>query len=232
VSQRKNATEIARSPQVVGTIHSPGSLRKALRLRKGAVDFLEVRVDHFIDDLDLLRRAMPQLQLPYIVTVRHAGEGGAHPLSFAARKDLYREFTPGAAWLDLEIRSAGQLRGTIAEAHAAGVRLILSDHYFRSTPPLVRLAGRTKLAAAAGADLCKIAALTRGPAELGRLLALFSRSGKLPLSVMGMGAFGKVSRLLLAHAGSVLNYGYLDEPQVSGQWEATLLKQRLAELVS
>jgi hypothetical protein len=29
----------------------------------------------------------------------------------------------------------------------------------------------------------------------------------------------------------VLNYGYLDEPQVSGQWEATLLKQRLAELV-
>jgi 3-dehydroquinate dehydratase-1 len=58
-----------------------------------------------------------------------------------------------------------------------------------------------------------------------------SKPGKLPLSVMGMGAYGKVSRLLLARAGSVLNYGYLDEPQVSGQWEATLLKQRLAELV-
>jgi len=30
--------------------------------------------------------------------------------------------------------------------------------------------------------------------------------------------------------GSALNYGYLDEPNAPGQWEATLLKQRLAEL--
>jgi 3-dehydroquinate dehydratase-1 len=47
---------------------------------------------------------------------------------------------------------------------------------------------------------------------------------------MGMGALGKVSRLVFAEAGSVLNYGYLDRPNASGQWEATLLKQRLKEL--
>ena len=47
---------------------------------------------------------------------------------------------------------------------------------------------------------------------------------------MGMGRLGKISRLLLAQAGSVLNYGYLDQPNASGQWEATLLKKRLAEL--
>jgi 3-dehydroquinate dehydratase-1 len=47
---------------------------------------------------------------------------------------------------------------------------------------------------------------------------------------MGMGALGKVSRLLFARAGSVLNYGYLDQPNASGQWEATLLKERLKEL--
>ena len=52
----------------------------------------------------------------------------------------------------------------------------------------------------------------------------------MPLSVMGMGRFGKISRLLLAQAGSVLNYGYLDRPNASGQWEARLLKSRLAEL--
>jgi 3-dehydroquinate dehydratase-1 len=49
---------------------------------------------------------------------------------------------------------------------------------------------------------------------------------------MGMGRFGKVSRLLLAQAGSVLNYGYLDRPNASGQWEATILKQRLKELAT
>ena len=47
---------------------------------------------------------------------------------------------------------------------------------------------------------------------------------------MGMGRFGKVSRLLFAQAGAVLNYGYLDKPNASGQWEATLLKKRIAEL--
>jgi 3-dehydroquinate dehydratase-1 len=47
---------------------------------------------------------------------------------------------------------------------------------------------------------------------------------------MGMQKLGKVSRLTLAVAGSRLNYGYLGEPQVSGQWPARLLKQRLAEL--
>jgi 3-dehydroquinate dehydratase type I len=191
VSQRKNATEIAGSVQVVGTIHSPGSLRKALRLREGAVDFLEVRVDHFIDKLDLLRRAVSQLPLPYIVTVRHAAEGGAHRLSSTARRDLYSDFAQGAAWIDLEIRSATSLQSTIADSQAGGARVILSDHYFRSTPSLVRLAARVKLARAAGADLCKVAALTRDPSELGRLLGLLSKPGKLPLSVMGMGAYGK-----------------------------------------
>ena len=85
-------------------------------------------------------------------------------------------------------------------------------------------------ARAAGADICKLAARADTPAALAQLLAVFSRRPALPLSVMGMGTFGKISRLLLAQAGSVLNYGYLDQPNASGQWEAVLLQKRLAEL--
>ncbi len=55
---------------------------------------------------------------------------------------------------------------------------------------------------------------------LAQLLGIFGKKQPLPLSVMGMGRFGKISRLLLAQAGSVLNYGYLDRPNASGQWEA------------
>ena len=47
---------------------------------------------------------------------------------------------------------------------------------------------------------------------------------------MGMGEFGKVSRLALASAGSVLNYGYLGDAQLPGQWPAVELKRRLQEL--
>jgi 3-dehydroquinate dehydratase-1 len=48
---------------------------------------------------------------------------------------------------------------------------------------------------------------------------------------MGMGPLGKVSRLVLAAAGSRLNYGYLDKPQVPGQWPAPELVRRLEEVL-
>jgi hypothetical protein len=49
---------------------------------------------------------------------------------------------------------------------------------------------------------------------------------------MGMGDLGKVSRLVLPLAGARLVYGYLDRPQVEGQWPAAVLAARLAELSS
>ena len=48
---------------------------------------------------------------------------------------------------------------------------------------------------------------------------------------MGMGPMGRVSRLVLAAAGSCLNYGYLDRAQVPGQWPAAELKRRIAEVL-
>jgi 3-dehydroquinate dehydratase-1 len=115
-------------------------------------------------------------------------------------------------------------------ARTHGVELVLSHHDFRATPSPSRLETLQRSAQAAGADIFKVAALTSTPRDLSSLLSLLSNRSKLPLSVMGMGALGKVSRLVFAEAGSVLNYGYLDRPNASGQWEATLLKQRLKEL--
>jgi 3-dehydroquinate dehydratase-1 len=70
-----------------------------------------------------------------------------------------------------------------------------------------------------GADIVKIAVKTETVAEVSRLLALLEDASG-PLAVMGMGALGRASRLLFAKAGSVLNYGWLDKPQVPGQWSA------------
>jgi 3-dehydroquinate dehydratase-1 len=48
---------------------------------------------------------------------------------------------------------------------------------------------------------------------------------------MGMGPLGKVSRLVLPSAGSLLVYGYLDRPQVEGQWPAEEVARRLREVM-
>jgi 3-dehydroquinate dehydratase-1 len=151
-------------------------------------------------------------------------------LSIPQRRDLYARFLPFATCIDVELRSLEKLAGTVAEARRAGVKLIVSAHHFRSMPSAVRLQWTIRQAHAAGADICKLAALADSAAALEPLLKTLSRQQPVPLSVMGMGRFGKISRLLLAQAGSVLNYGYLDRPNASGQWEARLLKKRLAEL--
>jgi 3-dehydroquinate dehydratase-1 len=219
------------SPKVVGTIHSEGSLRRALQIQAGEIDLLELRVDHFSDQPERLLKAIPKLAVPLIVTVRHPAEGGANALSLAKRKDLIRQFTGLANYLDVELRSTRALEREIADAHAQGLQIIVSDHHFKSTPSLEKLEERREAAKAAGADLFKIATRTNSLADVATLTALLASARSLRMSVMGMGPFGKVSRLLFARGGSALNYGYLDQSQVPGQWEATLLKIRVQELM-
>jgi len=229
MSAAKISSVLAQKPSVVGTIHSPESLRRGLRLRPGEVDFLELRVDHFANAPQLLLASLRRLRFPLIVTVRDPREGGAHELSAARRRALFGEFLGAAALIDLELRSVPGLQDVLLEAKRRGIGVILSQHHFRRTPTPAQLAAAVARARAAGADICKIATRAERPADVAKLLTLFRIRG-LPLSVMAMGAFGKASRLLLAQAGSILNYGYLDRPNASGQWEATTLRKRLNEL--
>lgn len=227
---RKNSRDLLSKPRIVAAIHSPESLRAALRLRPGTVDLLEFRVDHFATDPASLLRAAPQLAAPLIVTVRHPAEGGQNALSPARRRALYGQFLPFAACIDVELRSVKALAETLAAARAAGVRVILSAHDFRTTPSAARLRNLVQHSATAGADVCKIATRADSPAALARLFALFATPAPVPLAVMGMGRFGKISRLLFAQAGSVLNYGYLAAANAPGQWPAARLRELVGEL--
>lgn len=222
---------------MVGTVWSEATRRAALALPPGggAPDWLELRVDGFASDpagLDALAALAGGATRPLIVTVRHPAEGGLdRALDPRARRRLYERFLPTASWVDIELRSLRTLADVAARARERGVKIIASFHDFQGTPGGRRLRALADRAAAAGADVCKIATTTRTPGDLARLLDLLEAGGALPLAVMGMGPLGKVSRLTLAAAGSVLSYGYLgDAPQVPGQWPAALLRGRLDEL--
>jgi 3-dehydroquinate dehydratase-1 len=231
MSRIKNSRDLREKANVVAAVHSPGALKCALKVRPGEVDFLEIRVDNFADNLETLLPALPRLKVPLLVTVRHPAEGGANNLGFPRRRELFSQFLSHATLIDVELRSFEKLAGTVAEARRAGVKVIASVHHFHSTPSTANILRAIRRAHAAGADICKVAALANTPTALGQLLAVLGKKLPLPVSVMGMGRFGKISRLLLAQAGSVLNYGYLDRPNASGQWEARTLNTRLAELI-
>jgi 3-dehydroquinate dehydratase-1 len=168
--------------------------------------------------------------VPVLVTVRRPEEGGQNNLSAAERGRLARLFLPVAALLDVEIASFGEMAPLIADAKAGGSIIVASFHDFTATPPLDELKRRRDAALAAGADLVKFAATLHSTADMAVLAALLEEPGHPPLSVMGMGHLGRVSRLLFAQLGSVLNYGYLDKATVPGQWPAARLRELVHEL--
>ena len=210
------------APAVVGIVDSPASLRAAGRLRRGEVDFLEWRAD-------FLGTGIVKSKIPWIVTARHPAEGGQNAMSAAARREALLEVLPAAAWVDVEIRSLGGMEKVLSEARKAGAGIIASFHDFKKTPSTARLEALVKHASDAGADVLKIATHTTSPGDVSRLLDLLE-TAPLPLAVMGMGPLGMASRVMLAAAGSVLNYGWLHQPNVTGQWSAKDLRGILKKI--
>jgi 3-dehydroquinate dehydratase-1 len=132
--------------------------------------------------------------------------------------------------MDIEMRSAMDMRPLVQKAQGMGIRVIGSFHDFQTTPGEDILRGAINFAQPAGLDAVKLATFLNNPADLMRLITLTTEVHRLRLSTMGMGPLGRVSRLVLAKCGSLLNYGYLGEANAPGQWPAARLKELLAEL--
>lgn len=209
---------------VVATVHTTRGLASAAGLPRRAVDVVELRLDCLKDKRDRLEAALRGIHHPILLTARHPSEGGAGALAASVRRDLLLEYLAGAALVDIELQSLRTHARVLQTARQAGVRVVLSFHDFRATPPVAQLRRKVRAAVAAGADVVKIATHLRGPQDLAKLLQLQSVAPPRPLALMGMGPLGRVSRLVLAAGGSRLNYGYLDRPQVSGQWPALELR--------
>jgi 3-dehydroquinate dehydratase-1 len=212
------------------------SLEAARQLTPGqGVDFVELRLDAFAhqDQLDALREAVPALSLPLLITARHPAEGGHGNLSAERRLELYHAFLPQAGLLDLELRSSTELPEIISQARHQDKLVVLSFHDFHGTPRVELLEDLATEALQRGAHIFKVATTVNDLTALNRLIRFAERGNKaLPhgLALMGMGKYGKVSRLLLAQHGSVLNYGSLGGTPVPGQWDARQMAERLAEL--
>ena len=226
----KEATQqlLASGPLVVGTVHSLPSLRLAATLKPGAVDVLEYRLDAIPERFRTLAVTVRTRKIPWILTVRHPAEGGVIPFSIEDRREAYRFFIPLVDFIDIELRSLPEFEDLVEHAERAGCAVIVSSHDFKKTTPPAEILQREKRAFAEGADIFKLACVTEKAGDLATLLDFSERPARGLRSIMGMGRFGKASRLALAQAGSVLNYGYLHQPNAPGQWEARELRKLIS----
>lgn len=216
--------------RIVGSVHTLPGLRAAARLRREhGIDIVEVRLDCLAKDESKLVELLGAIKLPILLTARHPAEGGAGNLSATRRRQLLGTFLPHASLIDVELRSAGAFADLLAVARRRRVETVLSFHNFALTPGDAVLGQKQRHARALGAGICKIAVQLKNASDLARVLAVQTRAPR-PLATMGMGPLGKVSRLVLPLAGSRLAYGFIDRPQVAGQWPAAVLARRLKEI--
>lgn len=221
-------------PLTVGVIPDAATLEVWTSMdaaqRDATCDVIELRLDTLQLSEANIRQALEGNATSVLLTARHPAEGGQGAEDAAGRAALIEPLLDLAALVDIELRSAMEMRELIQKAHGKGVQVMGSFHDFQATPGDEVLRGAIGFGQPAGLDAVKIATFLNTQEDLARLMKLTSETHRLRLSVMGMGPLGRVSRLVLAKCGSLLNYGFIGAANAPGQWPAARLKELLAEL--
>ncbi|NDR52956.1 type I 3-dehydroquinate dehydratase [Actinomyces sp. 565] len=181
-------------------------------------------------------QALRGLDMPVLLTVRTASEGGGLDANDAVYRDalarvierLGRERPAAAncrdavgaddasgacaaavvAAVDVEL-ARGDLPRIVQLARGAGLDVVASSHDFTATPDEAELLRRLHAMQSAGAAVAKIAVTPRGRSDVERALGVAARAREeleIPVVVIAMGASGAVTRLAGGVFGSALTF--------------------------
>ena len=205
------------------------------------IHVVEWRVDWFEDVFDFakvedvlkdLREVLGNI--PLLMTFRTSKEGGEK----AIEPEAYAELNIKAAQtgyvdlVDVEIFTGDDIVKKIIDgAHAAGVKVIASNHDFAKTPEKDEIVRRLRKMQPLGADIPKIALMPTCKKDVLTLLAatleMSEQYADRPIITMSMAGTGVVSRLTGETFGSALTFGAASKASAPGQIGVHELKQVL-----
>ena len=218
---------------IVGTTKEE-ILAAAASFESVRLDIVEWRVDWYQDIFDFakvedtmkaLRAALGNT--PILFTFRTSKEGGEKAIS----PEDYAELNIRAAqtglidMVDVEAFTGDEIVKKIIDgAHAAGVRVVASNHDFGKTPDKDDIVGRLRKTQDLGADIPKIAVMPRSKRDV---LVLLSATEEMatdyadrPIITMSMAGTGLVSRLCGEAFGSSCTFGAVGKASAPGQMNA------------
>ncbi len=219
-----------RKPSIVAVIAVLQDFAEIANLPAESFDICELRLDLLYgtsEKIELLSRGVKR---PKIVTVRDPGEGGANGLTEATRVAMFERWLPHCDLIDVEFSNLDRYSELIQRAEAAGKQVIVSFHDFVSTPPIERLQEMLDSCGLGDRRIFKVATKASQWQDLETLARFVQRNASVRVAAMGMGEFGKLSRLILPRLGSALVYGSLSNAVAPGQWPVTELARILAEI--
>ena len=206
-------------------------LAQAKSLQTLPVDVVEWRIDWFenVFDFDSLKDTLTDLRaalgdLPLLMTFRTSKEGGEK----AIESEAYAELNIKAAQtglvdlVDVEVFTGDEIVSRIIrEVHAAGVKIVASNHDFDKTPDKDDIVSRLRKMQDMEADIPKIAVMPRCKRDVLTLLAateeMATDYADRPIITMSMAGTGVISRLCGEVFGSALTFGAAGKASAPGQ---------------
>ena len=195
------------------------------------VDVVEWRVDWFehVFEFDKVEDVLKELRtvlgnIPLLMTFRTKKEGGEKAIDTKDYKELnLRAAKTGYVdFIDVEIFTGDDVvREIIDGAHAAGVRVIASNHDFFKTPAKSDIIYRLRKMQDMGADIPKIAVMPQSKRDVLTLLCateeMVTDYADRPIITMSMAGTGVISRLCGEVFGSSMTFGAAKKASAPGQ---------------
>ena len=215
---------------IVGVTHE-AIVEEAKTFNSIPVDVVEWRVDWFenVFEFDKVEAVLRDLrdalgEIPILMTFRTSKEGGEK----AIEPEAYAELNIKAArtglvdMIDVEIFTGDDIvNKIISGAHAAGVKVVASNHDFFKTPEKDDIVGRLRKMQDMDADIPKIAVMPTCKKDVLTLLAateeMSSEYADRPIITMSMAGTGVISRLAGEVFGSSMTFGAAKKASAPGQ---------------
>ena len=229
-------------PIVAGT--KDGIIEEARNIKNLPADIVEWRVDWFenVFEFDKVKDVLKELRetlgdMPILMTFRTSKEGGEKSIE----DEAYAELNIKAAEtglvdaVDVEVFTGDEVVKRIIEgAHAAGVKVVASNHDFDKTPDKDDIVSRLCKMQELGADVPKIAVMPQSKKDVLTLLAateeMATEHADRPIITMSMAGTGVISRLAGEVFGSALTFGAAAKASAPGQMGVEDLKDVLTKL--
>ena len=193
------------------------------------VDVVEWRVDWFEDvfDFEKVEDVLKELravlgETPILMTFRTSKEGGEKSIEPEdyAKLNIKAAQTGYVDFIDVEIFTGDAIVTKII-AHAAGVKVIASNHDFHKTPEKSDIIYRLRKMQDMNADIPKIAVMPQNKKDVLTLLSateeMTSPYAERPIITMSMAGTGVISRLCGEVFGSSMTFGAAKKASAPGQ---------------
>ncbi|MBE6035436.1 MAG: type I 3-dehydroquinate dehydratase [Clostridiales bacterium] len=205
------------------------------------VDLVEWRADWFdeISNLDLLSSVLRELRsimknIPILFTFRTASEGGQKTIGVTDYVELNKTAaaTGHIDLIDIEAFMDNlSIPSILPLLHPYKVKMLLSNHDFKHTPPKEEIIARLRKMQDLGADIAKIAVMPSCSHDVAVLLSataeMNEKYAECPIVTMSMSKSGSISRISGEYFGSAITFAAAEQASAPGQIALLELHQML-----